>query len=262
MISVIILICALFFKEEKKIELPDLEVKNIRCVGRYIPPRVGDSVSYSFEVVNTGKASADGTFRSAIYYENEFLSQNDYISYHISPGESIGSSGGGGGGGTYTESGENTICVVMDSKNEINESNENNNKKCATVEVFPKKETGLPDLQIKNLRYYKSPNVIYIGDATGYKFDIFNGGDADFSGNVGVGYTYTTKRIEDFKEITGLNIPMGGSESVEIISERTFPETGDTELSVIIDFWNTIRELDETNNREAIILNVLPKKYN
>ena len=147
--------------------------------------------------------------------------------------------------------GEYTFRLVVDPGNKIKEVKENNNEMTVTVIVdSPPPITN--NIIISDVGYYPSePGNILVGDPVGVSFVVIN------DGNVPVRVPVEVKLDENLTiiEMT-LDLPPGGSISVEELSNFKFNSPGQYKISVEADPDNTILETNEADNHGKILINV------
>ena len=229
----------------------DLDVLTVSAIDA-----VGPTISYNYSIKNNGTASVSGVFYNGIYLStNTLITNADYKIDQYPHSEAVPA------GGSYTSatlsttisgipSGSYYLGVMTDIYDVVSETNESNN---TGYDLSPKvsyTNTGYPDLDVTTVSVLDG-----VGPIISYRYYIKNQGTASVLApfhNALFLSTNTTITDNDyrFKVATHTEpIAAGATYASAILSTYLsgIPD-GDYYLGVITDYYDVIRESNESNN--------------
>ena len=207
--------------------LPDLVIESITCSP--IHPSIGDTVTFTVTIKNQGVSKAYSSFVTC-YMDNNLLISALVSS--IDPGVTI----------TKTffwkaQPGSHTVKAIVDSNEEVVESDETNNEKTFTFSTLA------PDLIIESITW--SPESPSRGDTVTFNVAIKNQG----SGRAGSSrvYFYIDDSSRGFQDVPRIDANAKVTKAFTWIAKAGFHA-----IKAIVDKDDQIIESDETNNEKTV----------
>lgn len=215
--------------------LSDLTVQNI--IWSPGKPSAGDNVTFSITVKNQGSNQANPSYIAC--YIDVTLPVSVPV-HRINAGNSVTE--------TFTwvaQAGSHTVKAVADSSNVIDESDETNNEKTATLDV------SAPDLVIQGISW--SPVGSAIRDSVTFTVTIKN------QGNFRAGRSYLAYYI-DGSSRGYHDVPEIDAGATATRAFNWSVQTGSHTIKVVADMGNQVLESNEDNNEKAVNLSI-PSSY-
>jgi len=190
---------------------------------------VGDRITFTVTVMNQGAGDATDS-RVELYIDKVKVGHKEFGDIDASDTA----------GATFTwkaEEGSHQIKAVIDTRDEVPESDETNNEKTITF------LTPTSDLIIEQIIW--TPSEPVIGDMVTFTVMVKNQGGA------GSDYTHVNYYIDDNQVSSDYIEPI----SANTTDNQTFTWTaiaGEHVIKAFVDFMNTVNESDETNNEKTI----------
>ena len=224
---------------------PDLVVQNPDGPSSAAP---GESISVSCRVRNQGDGPA-GSCRVGYYISTSPYGHEDRLDYdsvssldageYSNESESITLPSGLSAGTWY-------INFYADYRDDVDESNENNNIHYHEIEI-----TGTPDLYVSSS---EAPSTVYPGQSVSLSCAVSNYGDAS-SGSCRVGYYLAsssggTTTYLDYDSVSSLDVGEHSSESETVTIPLDTP-TGTRYFTFYADYQDVVDESSESNNKAS-----------
>ena len=211
---------------------PDLTIEPITSSPG--TPAIGDEVTFTVAIHNQGTA-ASGSFYVAYYLDDDYLDR-DYVA-SIGPGASAEH--------TFTwtaEPGEHTVRAVADYKQQVSETDEDNNAKTYTFSTLG------PDLVIDSISW--SPSWPSVGSSATFTVTIKNLGA--LVANSSRVHFYIDGISRGYKDVGRIN---PGETVTRTFS--WFTKAGTYDIRAVIDQANAVPEMEENNNEKTAVFSTL-----
>jgi subtilase family serine protease len=192
---------------------------------------IGDRITFTVTVANQGAGDAADS-RVELYIDSVKLNHKEFGD--LDAGDTVGV--------TFTwraTEGSHQIKAIIDTRDEVPESDETNNEKTVTF------STPTSDLIVEQIIW--TPLEPVIGDMVTFTVTVKNQGGA------GSDYTHVNYYIDDSQVSSDYIEPI----SANTTDNQTFTWTaiaGEHVIKAFVDFINTVSESDETNNEKSITL--------
>jgi len=243
--------CFSFMEEREQ----DLSVYNLDYISGRAMPLVKDQVAFRYFIKNVGEETLRGPIKVSMFLNDNKVAEQDIArefvlnSQEIYEGSIVSKE-------QFTVAGENRVKIMAEiSSNTYIDTNLEND---SLTKSFYVGNSGFPDLEIRNLRFYKD-GEIELGDYAGFKFDLYNNGPAPFTLNRSVSVTFRVndKYIYNKNYIIGI-LKVGEYKSLEYVSYQGIEDAGKVKLTAQVDSgWELIRESNENNNSTDAFINVV-----
>lgn len=233
----------------------DLSVYNLSYISGRAMPVVKDQVAFRYFIKNLGEETLRGPIKVSMFLNGKKVAEQDIASEFVLNSQAI-YEGRIVSKEQFTVVGENKVMITAEiSSSTYIDTNLENDSLTKFVYVG---DSGFPDLEIRNLRYYQDGEV-KLGDYAGFKFDLYNNGPAPFTLNRSVSVTFRVndKYIYNKNYILGV-LKAGEHKSLEYVSYQKIEAAGKVKLTAQVDGgWGLIRESNENNNSTDVFINVV-----
>jgi len=240
--------------------LPDVIITDIQW--EPANPVAGDQVTFKAVVKNQGTGPTPAGTIVGVGFQVDGRSTiiwSDNYTQSIAPGESVVLTANGGvSGSKWTAvAGTHTISATVDDINRFPESNETNNSFSKQITVG--QPTGC-DLVVTNITI--SPSNPSAGQQVSFTVTIKNQGNVASPNNVAhtVGIKIDNSDVIYWNNTYTSSIPAGGSVNITINSGTNGSQwtatTGTHVVTAVVDYNNTIQELNETNNSYFTVVTI------
>jgi subtilase family serine protease len=211
---------------------PDLTIEAISSSPE--APAIGDEITFTVTLRNQGAATS-GAFYVAYYLDDDYLTR-DYVA-SIEAGASAEH--------TFTwtaEAGIHTVRAVADYKQQVNETDEDNNAKTYTFSTLG------PDLLIDSISW--SPSWPSVGSSVTFTVTIKNLGA--LIANTSRVHFYIDGVSRGYKDVGRIN---AGETVTRTFS--WFTKAGAHDIRAVIDQANAVPEMNEDNNEKTALFSPL-----
>jgi len=240
--------------------LPDVIITDIQW--EPANPVAGDQVTFKAVVKNQGTGPTPAGTIVGVGFQvdgGSTIIWSDNYTQSIAPGESVVLTANGGvSGSKWTAvAGTHTISATVDDINRFPESNETNNSFSKQITVG--QPTGC-DLVVTNITI--SPSNPSAGQQVSFTVTIKNQGNVASPNNVThtVGIKIDNSDVIYWNNTYTSSIPAGGSVNITINSGTNGSQwtatTGTHVVTAVVDYNNTIQELNETNNSYSTVVTI------